>query len=82
MSYFLHPQMEGHQNMKKTIFVVAALAALVASSVAVATLRHTSSLSPVSATLSATTTVHVSTRTLTCDTQTIEITRAATPVPR
>ena len=60
--------------MKRTIFVVVALAALVASSVAVATLRHTSSLSPVSATLSAPTSVHVSTRTLTCDTQTIEIT--------
>ncbi len=60
--------------MKKTIFIVAAVAALVASSVAVATLRHTTNLSPVSATLSAPTTVHVSTRTLTCDTQTIEIT--------
>ena len=58
--------------MKKTIFVVAALAALVASSVAVATLRS-SSVSPVSATLSAPTTVHVSTRTVTCDGQTIEI---------
>ena len=59
--------------MKKTIFVVAALAALVASSVAVATL-NTSNLSPVSATLSAPTTGNVSTRTLTCDSQTIEIT--------
>jgi hypothetical protein len=58
--------------MKKTIFAVTALAALVASSVAVAHLK-TSSVSPVSATLSAPTTVQVSTRTVTCDAQTIEI---------
>ena len=73
VSYFVHPQTEGIQNMKRTVFVVAALAALVASSVAVATLRS-GNVSPVSATLSAPTTVHVSTRTLTCDSQTIEIT--------
>jgi hypothetical protein len=60
--------------MKKTIFVIAALAALVASSVAVAHLNKSVSLSPVSATLSAPTSAHVSTRTLTCDTQTIEVT--------
>jgi hypothetical protein len=59
--------------MKKTIFVVAALAALVVSSVAVATLRS-GNVSAVSATLSATTADRVSTRTLTCDGQTIEVT--------
>ena len=68
----MHPQMEGIQNMKKTIFVVAALAALVASSVAVANLKS-GNLSAVSATLSAPTTVHLSTRTVTCDGQTIEV---------
>ncbi len=58
--------------MKKSIFAVAALAALVASSVAVAHHRA-GNVSPVSATLSAPTTAHLSTRTLTCDGQTIEI---------
>lgn len=58
--------------MKKSIFVVAALAALVASSVAVAHLKS-GNVSAVSATLSAPTTVHLSTRTVTCAGQTIEI---------
>lgn len=58
--------------MKKSIFVAAALAALVASSVAVAHLKS-GNVSAVSATLSAPTTAHLSTRTLTCDGQTIEI---------
>ena len=58
--------------MKRTIFVVAALAALVASSVAVAHLKS-GNVTAVSATLSAPTTAHLSTRTLTCDGQTIEI---------
>lgn len=58
--------------MKKTFFVLAALAALVASSVAVAHLK-TGNVSAVSATLSAPTTAHLTTRTLTCDGQTIEI---------
>jgi len=58
--------------MKKSIFVVAALAALVASSVAVAHLKS-GNVSAVSATLSAPTTVHLSTRTVTCDGQTIEV---------
>ena len=49
--------------MKKTIFVVVALAALVASSVAVATPQVRQSSAPVSATLSAPTTVHLNTRT-------------------
>ena len=60
--------------MKKTIFAAAALAALVASSVAVANLKS-GNVSAVSATLSAPTTVHLSTRTVTCDGQTIEISR-------
>lgn len=58
--------------MKKTILAVAALAALVASSVAVANLRS-GNVTAVSATLSAPTTAHLTTRTLTCDGQTIEI---------
>lgn len=58
--------------MKKTIFAVAALAALVASSVAVANLRS-GNVSAVSATFSAPTAAHLTTRTLTCDGQTIEI---------
>ena len=61
--------------MKKTIFAaaaLAALAALVASSVAVANLKS-GNVSAVSATLSAPTTVHLSTRTVTCDGQTIEV---------
>jgi len=58
--------------MKKTILVVAGLAALVASSVAVAHLKA-GNVTAVSATLSAPTTAHLSTRTLTCDGQTIEI---------
>ena len=58
--------------MKRTILVAAALAALVASSVAVAHLKS-GNVTPVSATLSAPTTAHLSTRTLTCDGQTIEI---------
>jgi hypothetical protein len=61
--------------MRKTSFVVAALAALVASSIAVANLRS-GNVSAVSATLSAPTTAHLSTRTLTCDGQTIEISTA------
>jgi hypothetical protein len=58
--------------MKKTLFALAAVGALVASSVAVAHLKA-GNVSAVSATLSATTTAHLSTRTLTCDGQTIEI---------
>jgi hypothetical protein len=58
--------------MKKSIFVVTALAALVASGVAVANLKS-GNVSAVSATLSAPTTVHLSTRTVTCDGQTIEV---------
>jgi len=58
--------------MKKNILVVAALAALVASSVAAAKLKS-GNVSQVSATLSAPTTAHLTTRTLTCDGQTIEI---------
>ncbi len=58
--------------MKKSIVVVAALAALVASSVAVANLRS-GNVSAISATLSAPTTAHLTTRTLTCAGQTIEI---------
>jgi hypothetical protein len=56
--------------MRKSIFVVAALVALVASSVAVAHLKS-GNVSAVSATLSAPTTAHLTTRTLTCDGQTI-----------
>src|SRR3989337_438362 len=58
--------------MKKPIFVLAALAALVASSVAVANLKN-GNVSAVSATLSAPTTAHLTTRTLTCAGQTIEV---------
>ncbi len=58
--------------MRKSIFAVAALVALVASSVAVAHLKS-GNVSAVSATLSAPTTSHLSTRTLTCDGQTIEV---------
>lgn len=58
--------------MKKTIFLVAALAALLASSVAVAKLKS-GNVSPVTATLSAPTTTRLTTRTLTCEGQTIEI---------
>ena len=58
--------------MRKSIFVVAALVALVASSVAVAHLKS-GNVSAVSATLSAPTTSHLTTRTLTCNGQTIEI---------
>jgi len=58
--------------MKKTFFVVAALAALVASSVAVAHLKS-GNVTAVSATLSAPTTAHLTTRTLTCDGQVIEV---------
>jgi hypothetical protein len=58
--------------MKKTILVVAGLAALVASSVAVANLKS-GNVSAVSATLSAPTTAHLTTRTLTCAGQTIEV---------
>lgn len=61
--------------MKKSILVVAALAALVASSVAVAHLKS-GNVSAVSATLSAPTTAHLTTRTLTCDGQTIEVSEA------
>lgn len=56
----------------KAILAVAALAALVVSSVAVANLKS-GNVSAVSATLSAPTTAHLTTRTLTCDGQTIEI---------
>jgi hypothetical protein len=59
--------------MRKTIFAVTALVALVASSVAVAHLKS-ANVSAVSATLSAPTTVQANTRTVTCDGQTIEIT--------
>lgn len=58
--------------MKKALVVLAALAALVASSVAVAHLKS-GNLSAVSATLSAPTTAHLTTRTLTCAGQTIEV---------
>ena len=58
--------------MKKSIFAVAALAALVASSVAVAHLSS-GNVTAVSATLSAPTTEHLTTRTLTCNGQTIEV---------
>ena len=58
--------------MRKTMFVVAGLAALVASSVAVAHLKS-GNVSAVSATLSAPTTAHLTTRTLTCAGQTIEV---------
>jgi hypothetical protein len=58
--------------MRKTIFAVAALAALVASSVAVAHLKS-GNVAAVSATLSAPTTAHLTTRTLTCNGQTIEV---------
>jgi hypothetical protein len=64
--------MEGTTPMKKTIFVVAALAALAATSVAVAHLKS-GNVSAVSATLSAPTTAHLTTRTLTCAGQTIEV---------
>ena len=57
---------------KKTILVVAGLAALGASSVAVAHLKS-GNVSAVSATLSAPTTAHLTTRTLTCAGQTIEV---------
>jgi hypothetical protein len=58
--------------MRKTILAVAALAALVASSVAVAHLKS-GNVTAVSATLSAPTTAHLTTRTLTCNGQTIEV---------
>ena len=58
--------------MKKTFLAFAALAALGASSVAVAHLKA-GNVSAVSATLSAPTTAHLTTRTLTCAGQTIEI---------
>jgi hypothetical protein len=58
--------------MRKTIFAAAALVALVASSVAVAHLKS-GNVTAVSATLSAPTTAHLTSRTLTCDGQTIEI---------
>lgn len=59
--------------MRKTIFAVAALAALVASSVAVAHLKS-GDVTQVSATLSATTPANVQTRTYTCDSQVFEVT--------
>jgi hypothetical protein len=58
--------------MKKGLFVLAALAALAGSSVAVAHLKN-GNVSAVSATLSAPTTAHLTTRTLMCAGQTIEI---------
>ncbi|HUQ23554.1 MAG TPA: hypothetical protein VM049_11135 [Gaiellaceae bacterium] len=58
--------------MRKTIFAIAALVALAASSVAVAHLKS-ANVSPVNATLSAPTTAHLTTRTVTCDGQTVEI---------
>ena len=58
--------------MKRLILLTIALTALVAAGAAVAKLKS-SDVSPVSATLSATTVAHLETRTLTCATQTIEI---------
>ena len=58
--------------MKKTFLAFAALAALGASSVAVAHLKS-GDIGAVSATFSAPTTVHQTTRTLTCAGQTIEV---------
>jgi hypothetical protein len=58
--------------MKKAFLVLAALAALVASSLAVAHIRS-GNASAVSATVSAPTTAHLTTRTLSCAGQTIEI---------
>jgi hypothetical protein len=59
--------------MRKTTFAVAALVALVASSVAVAHLKS-GDVTAVSATLSATTPANVQTRTYTCAGQTFEVT--------
>ena len=59
--------------MRKSIFAVAALVALVASSVAVAHLKS-GDVTAVSATLSATTPANVQTRTYTCAGQTFEVT--------
>ena len=59
--------------MKKSIFAVAALTALIASSVAVAHLKS-GDVTAVSATLSATTPANVQTRTYTCAGQTFEVT--------
>lgn len=58
--------------MKRLFLLTAALVALVAAGAAVANLKS-GDVSPVSATLSATTVAHLQTRTLTCDGQTIEI---------
>ena len=59
--------------MKKISFAVAALAALAATSVAVASYVKSGNATAVSATISAPTTAHLTTRTLTCDGQTIEV---------
>jgi hypothetical protein len=59
--------------MKRLILVTAALTALVATGAAVATLRS-GDVTPVSATLSATTPANVQTRTYTCAGQTFEVT--------
>lgn len=59
--------------MKRIVLIIAALTALAATSVAVATLRS-ADVAAVSATLSATTPSNVHTRTHTCDGQTFEIT--------
>ncbi|HEY8103701.1 MAG TPA: hypothetical protein VIE18_04240 [Gaiellaceae bacterium] len=58
--------------MKRLFLLTAALSALVATGAAVAHLKS-SDVSPVSATLTATTVAHLQTRTLTCAGQTIEI---------
>lgn len=59
--------------MKRLTLLAAALSALVATSVAVATFKS-ADVNAVSATLSATTPSNVQTRTYTCDTQTFEVT--------
>ena len=60
--------------MKRLLLLTAALVALVAAGAAVANLKS-GDVTPVSATLSATTVAHLQTRTLTCDGQTIEISK-------
>ena len=59
--------------MKKTIILAAALTALAATSVAVASYVKSGNATAVSATISAPTTAHLTSRTITCDGQTIEI---------
>lgn len=60
--------------MKRFFLLVAALTALVATGAAVANLKA-GDVNPVSATLSATTVAHLQTRTVTCEGQTIEISK-------